>query len=66
LFGRFSIADAMYAPVVLRFQTYGVGLGGAAAAYAQTLRSHTAIEEWVAAALAETAIVPSDEAGTPA
>src|SRR5690606_4611252 len=34
LFGRFGIADAMYAPVVLRFVTYGVALGGAARDYA--------------------------------
>ena len=34
LFGRFGIADAMYAPVVLRFQTYGVTLAGAARDYA--------------------------------
>ncbi len=66
LFGRFSIADAMYAPVVFRFQTYGVALPAVAAAYAGAVRAHPAIAEWVAAGLAETEIVPSDEAGTPA
>jgi glutathione S-transferase len=66
LFGRFSIADAMYAPVVFRFRTYGVPLGGAAAAYAEALLADAAVREWTAAALAETEVVPSDEAGTPA
>ena len=66
LFGRFSIADAMYAPVVFRFQTYGVALGGAAAAYSRTLLAHPAVMEWAAAGQAETEVVPSDEAGTPA
>src|SRR5688572_2837076 len=36
LFGEYSVADAMYAPVVLRFRTYGPKLGEAAAAYVAT------------------------------
>lgn len=66
LFGRFSIADAMYAPVVFRFQTYGVALTGSAAEYTRAVLAHPAVAEWEAAAAAETEIVPSDEAGTPA
>ena len=54
LFGRFSIADAMYAPVVLRFQTYGVALRGAAKDYADAVLALPALNEWVAAAVAET------------
>jgi len=65
LFGNFSVADAMYAPVVFRFQTYGISLTGNAAAYAKTLLAHPAVLEWAAAGQAETEIVPSDEAGTP-
>lgn len=65
LFGRFSIADAMYAPVVWRFATYGVALPGAAADYAATVRADPAMAEWATAARAETEIVPSDEAGEP-
>ena len=49
LFGRFGIADAMYAPVVLRFQTYGVALEGAARAYAAAMLALPALQEWVAA-----------------
>ena len=33
LFGRFSIVDAMFVPVALRFVTYGVVLKGAAGEY---------------------------------
>ncbi|ODU25685.1 MAG: glutathione S-transferase [Thiobacillus sp. SCN 62-729] len=54
LFGRFGIADAMYAPVVLRFQTYGVALDGAARDYAEAVRALPALQEWVADGVAET------------
>lgn len=53
LFGRFGIADAMFAPVVLRFQTYGVALAGAARDYAEAIRVLPAMQAWVADALAE-------------
>ncbi len=53
LFGAFSIADAMYAPVALRFVTYAVQTEGAAGDYAQTLLALPALQEWVAAAHAE-------------
>lgn len=53
LFGRFSIADAMYAPVALRFQTYEVPVAGTAGDYARTLLALPAMQEWVAAAHAE-------------
>jgi glutathione S-transferase len=53
LFGDFSIADAMYLPVVCRFQTYGVELAGAAADYAAALWEHPVVREWTR--IAETA-----------
>jgi glutathione S-transferase len=53
LFGRFSIADAMYAPVVLRFKTYGVALEGAAKAYAEALAELPMLQAWVAEAAVE-------------
>lgn len=53
LFGRFSIADAMYAPVVTRFDTYGVELPPAARAYADAVLDLPAMREWTAAAKAE-------------
>lgn len=47
LFGDFSIADAMYAPVVSRFITYGpVSLSDEAAAYLETIRALPAYKEW--------------------
>ncbi len=61
LFGRFSIADAMYAPVTFRFITYGVGLSPAAQAYVDTLQSLPAMQEWLAAARAETEIIEQYE-----
>jgi glutathione S-transferase len=54
LFGRFCIADAMYAPVVLRFQTYGVALEDAARDYAEAVLALPALQEWVADGVAET------------
>ncbi|MCE9650611.1 MAG: glutathione S-transferase family protein [Parvibaculum sp.] len=60
LFGGFTIADAMYAPVVTRFRTYGVdvaGLGddGRAAAYMEAVLRLPAFLEWEAEARAEMA-----------
>ena len=53
LFGRFSVADAMFAPVVSRFATYGVAAPGAGAAYMAAMLSHPAMAEWTAAARGE-------------
>ena len=53
LFGRFSIADAMYAPVVWRFLTYAVALPPASQAWVETMRTLPAMEDWRAGALAE-------------
>ena len=61
LFGRFSIADAMYAPVALRFRTYAVELDPLSAAYAQTLLELPAVREWVTQAGAETEILAAFE-----
>jgi glutathione S-transferase len=61
LFGRFSIADAFYAPVVMRFETYGVALPAAAQAYAQAVQGLEAVRAWTEAALRETEFVAADE-----
>jgi glutathione S-transferase len=50
LFGRFTFADAFYAPVAFRFQTYGVALEGVAGAYGRALLALPAMREWEAAA----------------
>jgi glutathione S-transferase len=63
LFGQFSIADAMYAPVAFRFATYGVGLGPVEAAYVESLRRLPAMAEWAAAAAAESEVIADYELG---
>jgi glutathione S-transferase len=60
LFGRFSAADAMFAPVAWRFETYNVSPAGEAGAYLDRLRDHPAMREWEAAALLEPAGMPYD------
>ncbi|MFT8245587.1 glutathione S-transferase family protein [Roseomonas sp. BN140053] len=56
LFGEvFGAADAMFAPVVTRFLTYGVALEAAPAAYAAAVRAHPLVARWYAEAAAEPA-----------
>lgn len=54
LFGHFTIADAMFAPVVSRFITYVVELDSVSEAYVNTIWSLPAMQDWVSAALTET------------
>jgi glutathione S-transferase len=58
LFGDFSIADAFFAPVVMRFRTYGVALAPALQAYCDRMQAHPAVARWVREALAETETAP--------
>ena len=53
LFGEFSVADAMYAPVATRFQTYDVKLDPVCAAYAKRVLEHPFVMEWIEAAKLE-------------
>ena len=57
----FTAVDAMFAPVAFRIQTYGLGFPDALAAYAKRLLALAAMQEWYAAALAETWREPSHE-----
>ncbi|HEX7221262.1 MAG TPA: glutathione S-transferase family protein [Burkholderiales bacterium] len=61
LFGGFSIADAFYAPVVMRFQTYAVKLPAAAQAYCEAVQALAAVREWCDAGRRETEFVAEDE-----
>ncbi|HLG81082.1 MAG TPA: glutathione S-transferase family protein [Bradyrhizobium sp.] len=54
LFGAFTGADAMYAPVVHRFRTYAIDVGADAKAYMETMMALPAFREWTQAGLAET------------
>jgi glutathione S-transferase len=61
LFGAFSIADAMYAPVATRFRTYVVALAGAAQGYADMLLDLPVVRAWYADAAAEIEVLPQFE-----
>jgi len=65
LFGSFGAADAMYAPVVARFHTYAVKVGGPARAYMDAIMALPAWAEWRGAALAEPWVLPEDEVDWP-
>ena len=64
LFGKLRIADAMYAPVVMRFVTYDVTLVGVAQDCADAVCGHRAVSEWVRASKAETEVVARTDAVT--
>jgi glutathione S-transferase len=53
LFGVFSIADAMYAPVATRFRTYGVDVDAPCRAYVDTIYALPAMRAWIADAARE-------------
>jgi glutathione S-transferase len=61
LFGKFSAADAMYAPVVSRFNTYDLTPSDTAAAYMSAIKSLPAWSEWESEALKESWIVTQSE-----
>lgn len=65
LFGGFGAADAMYAPVVSRFHTYGIEVGEAARAYMAAVMALPAWEEWRAAGVREPWVLPHDEVDWP-
>src|SRR5689334_8367357 len=65
LFGPFSAADAMYAPVVSRFHTYAVDVGPVARAYMDAVMALPAWKEWVAGALAEPWVIEDFEVDWP-
>jgi glutathione S-transferase len=61
LFGRFSAADAMFAPVVSRFETYAIGVTAPVKAYMQAMIALPAWQEWRRAALNESWVIPQYE-----
>jgi glutathione S-transferase len=61
LFGTFTIADAYYAPVAVRFASYGVTLPEGAQRYVETMLGLPAMQAWREAALAEHDFVAEDE-----
>ncbi|MBU6281348.1 glutathione S-transferase family protein [bacterium] len=62
LFGRFGIADAMWAPVATRFHTYRIELPQVARDWCDAVLALPAMREWTEAALAETERMPETDA----
>ncbi|MFM2278295.1 MAG: hypothetical protein RLZZ444_526 [Pseudomonadota bacterium] len=62
LFGNFSAVDAMFGPVVNRFEAYCLTEKPATLAYIAAVKAHPAWQEWAADAAKESWIVPEDEA----
>jgi glutathione S-transferase len=64
LFGDFSIADCMYAPVASRFATYQVDVSDTSRQYIDRLLTLPSMQRWYEAALIEKEVIGEDEAGT--
>ncbi len=63
LFGDFSAADAMYAPVVIRFKGYGIRCDERCSLYMESVLEHPALEEWMRHAQVESEIIEEFEVG---
>ncbi len=57
LFGEFGIADCMYAPVAMRFVTYGVGMDDNARGWVDALLALPAMQQWLRDAEAEAEVI---------
>lgn len=65
LFGDFTAADAMFAPVVTRFRTYGVETSGAVHEYMKTILELPVFKEWEAAGVKEPWFIKASEIYNP-
>ena len=63
LFGTFSIADCLFAPVALRFRTYGIELSEVSAQYQQQILDHEPVRHWVEQARDEPESIEHEEVG---
>ena len=61
LFGHFTLADAAFAPVCFRCKTYGLEVNGAAGEYLATMLANKHMQEWEAAARAETEAIAGED-----
>ena len=64
LFGKYSIADAMFAPIALRFEGYSIPLGGVEEAYVKSVLKQPCIIEWIEAGKVEIEVIEEDEIET--
>jgi len=65
LFGTFSIADCMFAPVIFRFHTYGVSITDRSAEYMQHFLHNVQMQRWLRQAGEEPEIIAAAEVGIP-
>jgi glutathione S-transferase len=63
LFGEYSVADAMYAPMVLRFNTYGARISQTARWYMASVLEDAPLQEWLQAAKQEPWTIAAEEVG---
>jgi glutathione S-transferase len=63
LFGEFSLADCLFAPIVMRFTTYGIELSKFSQEYVKTMLQNTALSVWIEDAQNESQILPDFELG---
>ncbi len=61
LFGDFSAADAMYAPIALRFAGYDIELNNDERSYVDAIIAHPDVQEWISAGKAEPEVIELDE-----
>ena len=66
LYGRFSAADAMYAPLLTRLDTYAFEVDDVTRTYIDAVLTSDAFKEWLGAALKEDWIIADDEVDEPA
>jgi len=64
LFGEYSIADAMFAPIALRFNGYNISLDGVEKDYVQSVLNQPCIIEWIEAGKQEKEVIEQDEIET--
>ena len=61
LFGQYSIADAMFAPIVLRFNSYGIKLKGQAQQYVTSVLNQPHLKQWISDGIKEKEIIAAGE-----
>lgn len=61
LFSQFTIADAMFAPVVIRLKHFGIPLEGVEAEYADAVYNNKHVQSWIQAGIEETEVIEQAE-----
>lgn len=61
LFGQFTIADAMYAPMVIRFNAYGIATGKLEREYMDAMLALASLKQWMQQGIAEAEVLPQYE-----